>query len=247
MGSNELQEIVHEIISNKPQEITCGISSDEPKEFIYETNFNEPQEIINNISLNESHEIAYEFNYNECQEITHEISFNEPQEIDTLIPQNKIEKKRNEFIEHVKNLPENQIINAYTLFSTMRYDKGNHRGEIYSTYIQKKAKEFVNSSIYKQSSSISSIQGKISGMETKIHKMEKKKEVTDLQLRSLKMKEVKAKEAKKNNISQLRSIQKAKNTTPNQLQNVIKRMIKENKKQYTPEFVQLATKISKHW
>ncbi|CAH1768644.1 690_t:CDS:1, partial [Entrophospora sp. SA101] len=83
----------------------------------------------------------------------------------------------------------------------MRYDKGNHCGEIYSSYIQKKAKEFVNNSIYKQASSISSIQEKISGMETKIYKMEKKKEITDLQLRSLKMKEVKAKEAKKNNIS----------------------------------------------
>ncbi|CAJ0871357.1 4407_t:CDS:2 [Entrophospora sp. SA101] len=125
----------------------------------------------------------------------------------------------------------------------MRYDKGNHCGEIYSSYIQKKAKEFVNNSIYKQASSISSIQEKISGMETKIYKMEKKKEITDLQLRSLKMKEVKAKEAKKNNISRLcSSIQKAKNITPNQLQNLIKRMIKENKKQYTPELYSLQPK-----
>jgi hypothetical protein len=110
---------------------------------------------------------------------------------------------------------------------------------------KKKQRNFINGGIYKQSSSISSIQKRVSGMETKMHKMEKKKEITDLQLRSLKMKEVKAKEAKKNNISRLRSsIQKAKNITPNQLQNVIKKMIKENKKQYTPEFVQLATKIS---
>ena len=142
-------------------------------------------------------------------------------------------------------MTENQIINAYTLFSTMRYDKGNHCGEIYSPYIQKKAKEFVNDGIYKQYSSMTSMQEIISEMETKIHNMKKQKEITDLQLKSFRMKEVKAKEAKENHISKLcSSIQRAKKITPNQLQNAIKKMIKENKKQYTPEFVQLTTTIS---
>ncbi|CAJ0840240.1 12031_t:CDS:2 [Entrophospora sp. SA101] len=205
MNSDELQETIHEI------------NFDEPQETIHEINSNEFQEIIHS---NVSQEIICEMNSDELQETIHEINFDEPQEtihkINTLIPQNKIEKRRNELIEHVKNLPESQIINAYTLFSTMTYNKGNHCGEIYSSYIQKKAKEFVNSSIYKQSSSI-----------------------------SLKMKEVKAKETKKNHVSKLRqSIQKTKQITPNQLQNAIKKMIKENKKQYTPEFVELVTKIS---
>jgi Mg/Co/Ni transporter MgtE len=143
MSANELQEIVHEIISNKSQEIACETSSDEIQETIHETNFNESQEIINDLSLNESQEIACEISSDECQETIHKISFNEPQEIheiNTLMPQNKIEKKRNELIEHVKNLPENQIINAYTLFSTMRYAKGNHCGEIYSSIFKKRQK-----------------------------------------------------------------------------------------------------------
>ncbi|CAJ0848327.1 2915_t:CDS:2, partial [Entrophospora sp. SA101] len=185
-------------------EILKSMSSNELHEIIHEISSNEFQEIFHS---NGSQEIICEMNSDELQETIHEINFDEPQEtihkINTLIPQNKIEKRRNELIEHVKNLPESQIINAYTLFSTMTYDKGNHRGEIYSSYIQKKAKEFVNSSIYKQSSSMSSIQEKISEMETKIHKIEKEKENTDLQLRSLKMKEVKAKETKKNHVSKL--------------------------------------------
>ncbi|CAJ0914675.1 13477_t:CDS:2 [Entrophospora sp. SA101] len=227
MSSNELHEIIHEISSNEfqeifhsngSQEIICEMNSDELQETIHEINFDEPQETIHEINSNEfqeiihsnvSQEIICEMNSDELQETIHEINFDEPQEtihkINTLIPQNKIEKRRNELIEHVKNLPESQIINAYTLFSTMTYDKGNHRGEIYSSYIQKKAKEFVNSSIYKQSSSMSSIQEKISEMETKIHKIEKEKENTDLQLRSLKMKEVKAKETKKNHVSKLQT------------------------------------------
>ena len=117
----------------------------------------------------------------------------------------------------------------YTVF----HNEINYCGEIYSSYIQKKAKEFVNSNIYKQSSSMSSIQERISDMETKIHRMEKQKNTTNLQLRSLIMKEAKAKEIKKNHISKLRhSIQKAKKITPNQLQNAIKKM------------VELVTKIS---
>ncbi|CAJ0759458.1 5472_t:CDS:2 [Entrophospora sp. SA101] len=136
-------------------EILKSMSSNELHEIIHEISSNEFQEIFHS---NGSQEIICEMNSDELQETIHEINFDEPQEtihkINTLIPQNKIEKRRNELIEHVKNLPESQIINAYTLFSTMTYDKGNHRGEIYSSYIQKKAKEFVNSSIYKQSSSI---------------------------------------------------------------------------------------------
>jgi hypothetical protein len=225
------------------------LSKSQVIEILKSMSSSELHEIIHEISLSESQEITHEISSDELHETVHEISFNEPQEIihetDPLISQNKIEKKRNELIEHVKNLPENQIINAYTLFSTMKYDKGNHCGEIYSPYIQKKAKEFVNNGIYKQYSSISSMQETISKMETKIHNMEKQKDITDLQLRSFRMKEVKAKEVKKNHISKLRSsIQKAKKITPNQLQNGIKNMIKENMKQYTPEFVQLVTTIS---
>ena len=94
-------------------------------------------------------------------------------------------------------------------------------------------------------SSMTSMQETISEMETKIHNMKKQKEITDLQLKSFRMKEVKAKEAKENHISKLHSsIQRAKKIMPNQLQNAIKKMIKENKKQYTPEFVQLTTTIS---
>src|SRR5205807_8487317 len=116
-------------------------------------------EFQENIHSNESQKIACEISSDELQEMIYEIDIDEPQEPinenNILIPQNKIEKKRNELIEHVKNLPESQIINAYTLFSTMRYDKGNHCGEIYSSLYSKKG---VNTGIYKQYPSISSMQ-----------------------------------------------------------------------------------------
>jgi len=177
MSSNDLQEIICEISSNESQEITNEVSSDEFQEIIHS---NESQKIACEISSDELQETIYEINIDEPQEPIHENNI--------LIPQNKIEKKRNELIEHVKNLPESQIINAYTLFSTMRYDKGNHCGEIYSSYIQKKAKEFVNTGIYKQYPSISSMQETVNRMKTKIHNMEKQKNITDLQLRSFRMK-----------------------------------------------------------
>ena len=44
-------------------------------------------------------EITCEISFDELHETIHDINFDEPQEINTLIPQNKIEKRRNELIE----------------------------------------------------------------------------------------------------------------------------------------------------
>ena len=49
----------------------------------------------------------------------------------------KYEKKRNELINKIQRLPTNQISNAYHLFQTMVYSKGNQEGVIISSYLMK--------------------------------------------------------------------------------------------------------------
>ncbi|CAG8497842.1 12725_t:CDS:2 [Dentiscutata erythropus] len=97
-------------------------------------------------------------------------------------------------------------------------EAGKQKGEIYSTYLQLKAAEFINSELYKK---------------------------TSLRIQSLSMQVTCAKKKQKKHISKIRSaIQKAKQVQPNQFHHMAKKLFKKNKKVYTAEFVKLVTDIS---
>ncbi|CAG8481638.1 12238_t:CDS:1 [Cetraspora pellucida] len=76
-----------------------------------------------------------------------------------------IQRKRNDIFLRICNLPDIQVFNVLNLFQTITYPQGNHKGEIISTYLQKKACEFVDASLYKQECTIDALELKNKNLE----------------------------------------------------------------------------------
>jgi hypothetical protein len=154
---------------------------------------------------------------------------------------NIFERKRLELIDLIRALPDDEIIAACHLFNSMTYPNG----KILSPYIVNKAKEFVIEGLYKQNSSVTVMRNKIETLEKENKKLYKDKEITDSHVRSLTAKVAKGEEAKARYIGMIRSIiQKRKTISPEQFGKEAEKLIKTNKKEYTPQFVKLATEIS---
>ncbi|CAG8526698.1 2621_t:CDS:2, partial [Dentiscutata erythropus] len=131
--------------------------------------------------------------------------------------QSVIEKKFNTIIDKIKSLPDNEILKIESLINIMTYSKGKVKGEIISPYLQKKAIEFLETTSLTNSNN---------------------------QLKSFYMKIIKAKKAKQDYISKIRSVaQKSKKITKDQFKKAVNKMIKNNN-EYSTEFVKLATSIS---
>ncbi|CAG8800807.1 28370_t:CDS:1, partial [Dentiscutata erythropus] len=110
-------------------------------------------EIKNNPStmLNHTISVFVQLNDNDFNNAIKQIC--ESWEINT-----QIQRKRNDMIIQICNLPDQQVFNASTLFQTMTYPRGIHKGEIISTHLQKKALKFIDSSIYKQHYTINALE-----------------------------------------------------------------------------------------
>ncbi|CAG8821439.1 38938_t:CDS:2, partial [Gigaspora margarita] len=157
----------------------------------------------------------------------------------------QIQRKRNDMIIQICNLPDQQVLNASTLFQTMTYPRGIHKGEIISTHLQKKALKFVDSGIYKHHYTINALESRFKFLKKEIRRLENNRSSLNTKVHSLSMQLVKAKQSKKKQISKIRvAIQKAKQIKPNQFRNAASKLFKINHKEYSAKFVKLATDIS---
>jgi len=156
-----------------------------------------------------------------------------------------IQKKRAELIDRIKSLPDNEIAAAYHLFQTMTYSDGKRKAKILSPYLVNKAKTFIMESLGQQHCSIEKMRYKIRLLERENNKLRKEKETTNSRVHSLTMKIVKGEEAKTRYIQKMRSvIRKKKDISPEQFKKGADKLIKANKKEYSPQFVQLVTELS---
>ena len=89
------------------------------------------------------------------------------------------------------------------------------------------------------------MQYKITLLEKENRKLQKEKINTDSRVRSLTMQVIRGKGAKVKYIEKIRSIVQKKNkVSSEQLKKEAEKLIKVNKIQYTPQFVQLITELS---
>ncbi|KAF0488689.1 hypothetical protein F8M41_022194 [Gigaspora margarita] len=157
----------------------------------------------------------------------------------------KSEIIRKELHIKVDKFQDNQLPNAIYLLNNIVYTKGKNIGELFSPYLQKKALNFLEKGIYKQNSDAIYLIQKIKELETKNNNLTKELKKLKKEIHSLKMKEVKANQAKVLNTSKIRSaIQKAKKITSQNFQKSAKKFFKLNKNEYSSKFMQLATEIS---
>lgn len=157
----------------------------------------------------------------------------------------RLEKKRAQLIDKIKFLPDDEVAAAYHLFETMKYPSGKRKAKIFSPYIINKANTFITEGLNKHYSSITEIQRKMNLLKKENRRLQKEKEIAESQVHSLKMKVVKGEEAKVRYIKKIRSIaQQKKKISPEQFKKEAEKLIKVNKKEYTPQFVQLVTELS---
>lgn len=155
------------------------------------------------------------------------------------------EKKRNDLINKIRCLPANQISSACHLFQIMVYSRREQEGVIISPYLQNKAMEFLNSGLYQKESFIQEMKSKIKELEKENLHLNKDKANLNSRIHSLSMQVIQARNAKRKQISKIcSSIQKAKQIQPNQFNRAVKKLFKAKKREYTAEFVKLATNIS---
>ncbi|CAG8713178.1 17007_t:CDS:1 [Dentiscutata erythropus] len=160
-------------------------------------------------------------------------------------PQIGITKKRRNLIKHIELLPDIQISDVYNLLKTMVYPKGKDIGKILSSYLQKKACDFISTGIYKQEFSATAILNTTKNLQKQVNKLEKNANVSAIKIDSFSKCLGKAHQAKALYISKIKSaIQNAKKVTSNQYQKVTKQLFKINNKEYAAKFVKLATDIS---
>ncbi|CAB4447017.1 unnamed protein product [Rhizophagus irregularis] len=145
-----------------------------------------------------------------------------------------IEKLREKLVENIRNLPANEVKDAYYLFQNMKYQKGKNQGKIFSIYIQNKAIELLKSELYKHTETKEYLQ-------KKVIKLEKSQDKSLKQIRSLNSKITKL---HKKHISKVNSYgRKLSIVTNAKLKSVITKIIKENKKEFSPGFKLLTTQM----
>ena len=85
-------------------------------------------------------------------------------------------KIKQELINKINMLPEKQIFSCSKLLETMVYPDGNHKGEIISPYLQKKAMDLLSLTFRKPESSAQEIENKIKSIEKENKTLTKKHE-----------------------------------------------------------------------
>ncbi|CAG8720548.1 17132_t:CDS:2, partial [Racocetra fulgida] len=183
------------------------------------------------------------FDQEELIKIQNYVNSKNPQQPNIYELIDVVKKKFDKIVDKVKGLPDYQIPRFENLINSMTYSKGKSKGEILSPYLQNKAIEFVNSGLFKHYSSANAVQDKIKQLETENNKLAKLVEKSNNELKSFRMKIVRAKEAKQKYISKIRSISQKK-ITKSQFKIAVKKMIKQNNNEYSSEFVRFATNIS---
>ncbi|CAG8816211.1 34450_t:CDS:2 [Gigaspora margarita] len=154
-------------------------------------------------------------------------------------------KLRQELHLKIDSISQDQLSRASYMLNNMIYTKGKYQGELISEYYQKKALKLLDNSLNKHESDIISSIQKIKDLENKNRKLQKELEELKKQIKSFKITISSKEKAKTQQISKIRSaIQKAKKVTPESFKKSAKKLFKSNNKEYSVQFLQMATEIS---
>ncbi|GET66310.1 hypothetical protein GLOIN_2v1761399 [Rhizophagus irregularis DAOM 181602=DAOM 197198] len=144
-----------------------------------------------------------------------------------------------------KQLPDDQLLSAAHLISTMRYPKGPNKGKIYSPYLQKKAYESITQSLYKHQPTYKSLQESNTKLKADFKKLHRQNQTLIRKTQSLGVQNRHLRNQKSSHISQIRSLVRCSHQISDAtFQKKIKSIFEVNKRSYTSNTVWLATSIS---
>ncbi|PKY36260.1 hypothetical protein RhiirB3_458475, partial [Rhizophagus irregularis] len=153
--------------------------------------------------------------------------------------------QRDNLILIIQQLPDDQLLSAAHLISTMRYPKGPNKGKIYSPYLQKKAYESITQSLYKHPPTYKSLQESNTKLKADFKKLHRQNQTLIRKTQSLGVQNRHLHNQKSNYISKIRSLVRCSHQISNAtFQKKIKSIFEVNKCSYTSNTVWLATSIS---
>ncbi|CAG8677198.1 8254_t:CDS:2, partial [Dentiscutata erythropus] len=180
---------------------------------------------LNNEAYRISKQLKQIRSLRKCEQlkVLHKIKNNPSTMLNHIIPV-FVQLNDNDFNSAIKQIYQ-QIFDASTLFQTMTYSRGIHKGKIISTHLQKKALKFVDSGLYKHHYTINTLESRSKFFKKEIRQFEKNRLSLNTKVHSLSMQLVKAKQSKKKQISKIQAaIQKAKQIKPTQFRNAVKEL-----------------------
>ncbi|PKK61653.1 hypothetical protein RhiirC2_816295 [Rhizophagus irregularis] len=153
--------------------------------------------------------------------------------------------RRKKLIDTIEKLPDDQLKSAVHLLNTMRYSKGPNQGNLLSPFLQDKALDFVNSSLYRAGQSSSSLIQSNKALQKQVTKLKHSNTKKNHKVRQLIGSLSQYKRKRHQYISKVRATARRPLLVDSQtLKESIKAMIMKNKSQYTNEFINIATQIS---
>ncbi|CAG8690630.1 36363_t:CDS:2 [Racocetra persica] len=159
--------------------------------------------------------------------------------------------KRIELISNILQLPDQQVHVATTLFENMRYSKGSNEGKILSPYLQKKAKLYIEQSLYKAGQSSNSLTKANNNLHLEnvnlqktITQLQKSKVTSTQKLQSLSGKISQLTRKRKNQIAKIRANARRPLTDTRSFNAMINSFIMENKKEYKSDFINIMVQMS---
>ena len=151
----------------------------------------------------------------------------------------------NNLISTIEQLSYTQLSSAIHLISTMRYSKGANKGNIYSPYLQKKANEYINQTLYKRHVTHQALQESNAKLEIDCKKLHQKNKTLIRKTQSLGVQNMHLCHQNANRISKIRSLaRQSRQITNTAFKKQLKNIFKTNKRDYSSNTIWLATNIS---
>lgn len=146
-------------------------------------------------------------------------------------------KLRSTLLTMVFDLCESELEPALALLHSMRYTKGTKIGQLYSIYLQTKARDFIEKNLYQSKVDLDIAQKSIQSLERKVKTLKNKN-------KSLNGKISKTRQIKKQYISRIRTkARKIPVISNKQLKLAIKKRLLATKSTYNIETIQMATQL----
>ncbi|CAG8577621.1 28727_t:CDS:2 [Gigaspora margarita] len=148
------------------------------------------------------------------------------------------EHRRNHLIALIQNFPNEEVLAATHLLTTMRYTKGPDKGKLLSSYLQKKAHKYISDNLYKTQSTNDKLVRENKRLHRQTDKLIKKTQSLGARSRILY-------NQKSHHIMEIRSLVRNSQTISDiASKNKVKSLFKINKREYSSKTIWLASNVS---
>ena len=150
----------------------------------------------------------------------------------------------NAIVNMLNNMSETDLKHAFHLLQTMRYPYGKNKDQVISPYIQNKAFQYISNSLYKPGKSVNALNDQNKQLKQNIKKLQRVNDRVTHKVRKLNGSIVQFKHKHHQHVSQIHATAKRPKVKNNDLKTMIRNLVKQNKKEYSSDFIKLTIQVS---